>query len=114
MNRVNASEKEAVSNLRHNVQELRALLVTNNSDLEQTNSLLDESKRMFIELTEAFEEKVRANLICYFVQNVCMREFIKLKDILLLIIGCAWKFRLLGASDRSGIVNIKKIYICGR
>ena len=55
---MNDSEREAVSNLRQCVQELRASLASREGDVEQLTSQLDESKRINNELSEAYEEKV--------------------------------------------------------
>jgi len=55
--RMNDSEREAVSNLRQCVQELRASLASREGDVEQLTSQLDESKRVNNELSEAYEEK---------------------------------------------------------
>ncbi|XP_065064430.1 kinesin-like protein KIF15 isoform X2 [Rhopilema esculentum] len=57
LSRVNESENEAVSNLRKCVQDLRGSLSAKENELEQMSSQLDESKRMFNELTAAYDEK---------------------------------------------------------
>ena len=55
---MNESEKEAVSNLRQCVQELRSSLAAKESNLEQVTNQLDESKRIYTELSQAYDEKV--------------------------------------------------------
>ena len=55
---MNDSEQEAVSSLRQCVQELRSSLASNEGDKEQLTNQLDESKRIYNELSEAYEEKV--------------------------------------------------------
>ena len=56
--RMNESEREAVSNLRQCVQELRSSLASKEGDLEQLTNQLDESKRIYSELSQSYEEKV--------------------------------------------------------
>lgn len=56
--RMNESEKEAVSNLRQCVQELRSSLSSKEGELAQVTNQLDESKRVYNELSKAYDEKV--------------------------------------------------------
>ena len=55
---MNEADNEAVGSLRQCVQELRTSLTVKEGDLEQVNSQLEESKRMYNELNQAYEEKV--------------------------------------------------------
>ena len=55
---MNESEQEAVSSLRQCVQELRSSLASNEGVKEQLTNQLDESKRIYNELSEAYDEKV--------------------------------------------------------